>query len=64
LNNTSTLKGSSSGAVNKALDYSMTKLVGQGFKYATQHWEQKMKNYNVGVSNFILYFERKHYKMH
>ncbi len=37
-------KGSSSGAVNKALEYSMTLLVGQGFKYCTQHREQYMKN--------------------
>jgi hypothetical protein len=40
LENTSTLKGSSSGAVNKALDYSMTFFVGQGFKYASQRMEQ------------------------
>ncbi len=44
LNNTLTLKGSSSGAVNKALDYSMALSVGQGFKYATQHMDQYMKN--------------------
>jgi hypothetical protein len=37
MNNTLTLKGSSRGAVDKALDYSMTLSIGQGFKYATQH---------------------------